>query len=68
MIGVSVEAYGVVRKLRSIGSKAMLEDIAVTVIGLQVQMGCRVVYEVVWVLDNVRRVEWVEEVELRDKT
>lgn len=53
------------RKLRLLGSSAKLgTDLDVIVIGVQVQTGPRIVYEVAWTLGGDRHVEWVEEVEL----
>lgn len=52
--------------MRPIGSRAMLDDIEVRVVAVQIQTGPRVVYHVAWMLNEDRHDEWVERFELAD--
>lgn len=44
----------------------MLADIEVRIVSLQILSSARVAYQIVWVLDNERHLEWVEDWELTD--
>lgn len=54
------------RELRPPESRAMLADIEVRIVSLQILSSARVAYQIVWVLDNERHLEWVEDWELTD--